>query len=77
MDIFKEFREDTRNEFYSGRPVKAKIYALRKYGIYDMQDAVVDRCVTDEECKDGCRFGVMVRYNDNVYWVDPSDCELV
>ena len=77
MDIFKKFREDTRNEFYPGRPVKAKIYALRKHGIYDMQDAVVDRCVTDEECKEGYRFGIMVNYDGDVYWVDPSDCKSV
>ena len=77
MDVWKEFRENMRKEFYPGRKVKAIIYALRGKGIWEPQDAIVDSCVSEEECKSGYRFGIMVKYDGKVYWVDPSDCKSV
>lgn len=77
MDMWKEFREDMRKEFYPGRKVKAVIYALRRNDIWDPQDAIVDHCVTEDDIRNGYRFGIMVNYNGNVYWVEPSDCKSV
>lgn len=75
MDTWKKFREDVRRNFYPGRKVKAVIYALRDQDIWEPQDAIVDSCVTEEDVKNGYRFGIMVKYDGKVYWVEPSDCK--
>lgn len=76
VNIMCTYKDDIRNTFYPRRKCRATIYALRSKNIFDKQDVVVVNCVSEEECKDGYMFGIMVKYGNNVYWVNPDDCEI-
>ncbi len=77
VDIFQKSREETRKKFPAGTKVMAVLYNLRHENIYDPQPCEVVKCTTEEECKEGYRFGVIVKFNDREYWVLPEDCSII
>ena len=70
-------REETRNRFPVDTEVMAIIYPLRHFNVWEPQRAVVHSIVSEDEIKEGYRFGVRVLYRDEVYWVSPEDVKVV
>lgn len=70
-------REEIRNRFPAGTEVMATIYPLRHLGIWEPQRAVVHSVVSEDEIRKGYRFGVIVLYKNEIYWVRPEDVKEV
>lgn len=65
--------EKVRKKFPAGMEVMATIYSLRHLNIWEPQRAIVESVVSEEEIRQGYRFGVRVLYEGKVHWVKPED----
>ena len=74
MDSYMlNYINEIKKEFSIGSYVLATIYNLRHKGIYEPQKVKIVRFVSDEQMKQGYRFGIIVEYNEHEYWVRPAD----
>lgn len=72
----REKREEVRDKFPAGTEVTATIYPLRHHDIWEPQRAVVHSVTSEDEICKGYRFGVIVSYKDELYWIKPEDVEV-
>ena len=72
-NMFTRHYTEVQTEFPIGSYVSAPIYDLRHTGLWDNQIVKIINYTSEDKMNQGYRFGAIIAFDSNVYWVDPAD----
>ena len=72
-NMFTRYYTEVQTEFPIGSYASAPIYDLRHTGLWDNQIVKIIDYTSEDKISQGYRFGALIAFDGNVYWVDPAD----